>query len=115
MKALIHGTRVCQIEEDADVFPVLSGMQWVDCDSSIKVDHHTYVDGSFVAPTISNDEHLAALRRERTLRLQSSDWTQAGDSQLSNKAAWATYRQSLRDLPANTADPSDVTWPDEPS
>ena len=38
------------------------------------------------------------------------------DNQLSSdkKAEWATYRQTLRDLPANTADPSNPTWPTKP-
>jgi len=31
------------------------------------------------------------------------------------KQAWLDYRQSLRDLPANTEDPSDPTWPQEPT
>ena len=28
---------------------------------------------------------------------------------------WAAYRTSLRNLPANTSDPADPTWPEEPS
>ena len=123
MKALIAGTRICQIEEDEDVFPVSPSLRWVDCnDSSIIADQfHSYVDGKFVVQTTSNEEHLATLRRERNARLQSSDWTQASDSPLSSdkKTEWATYRQTLRNIPANTADPaafwSNPTWPDEPS
>jgi len=29
--------------------------------------------------------------------------------------AWRTYRQALRDVPAQTGFPADVTWPVEPS
>tara|TARA_R110002167_G_scaffold224691_1_gene430064 strand:- start:58 stop:342 length:285 start_codon:yes stop_codon:yes gene_type:complete len=29
--------------------------------------------------------------------------------------AWRTYRQSLRDIPAQAGFPTDVTWPIEPS
>jgi len=29
--------------------------------------------------------------------------------------AQTAYRAALRDLPANTADPSNPTWPEEPS
>lgn len=32
-----------------------------------------------------------------------------------NSTAWATWRQALRDLPANTADPSSATWPTPPA
>ena len=41
------------------------------------------------------------IRRKRNVRLQISDWTQQADSSLSDskKAEWATYRQTLRDLP----------------
>lgn len=54
------------------------------------------------------------LRNERNALLRSSDWTQMPDAPV-DSAAWATYRQQLRDLPANTTDPRDVTWPVPPS
>lgn len=58
----------------------------------------------------------AELRRERDQKLNDSDWTQMSDSPLSagDKTSWATYRQDLRDLPTNTSDPDNVTWPTEP-
>ena len=42
-------------------------------------------------------------RRQRRFVLEDCDWTQATDSPLSSskKTEWATYRQVLRDLPAN--------------
>ena len=57
------------------------------------------------------------LRIQRNHFLSSSDWTAVTDNNLTaeQKAAWTTYRQSLRDLPA-TADMTawpDV-WPTEP-
>jgi hypothetical protein len=60
---------------------------------------------------------MAGLRRERNTKLIKSDWTQSPDSPLTDedKASWATYRQELRDLPANTPDPADPTWPDAPA
>jgi len=64
-----------------------------------------------------NSKSLDALRALRVVKLKSSDWTQAADSPLSDakKAEWATYRQQLRDLPANTTDPANPTWPTPPS
>ena len=58
-----------------------------------------------------------ALRTERNARLAASDWTQLQDAHLSaeKKSAWADYRQSLRDLPENATDPTNVTWPVSPS
>lgn len=64
-----------------------------------------------------NSKSLDDLRALRAVKLKSSDWTQAADSPLSDakKAEWATYRQQLRDLPANTSDPANPTWPTPPS
>jgi hypothetical protein len=45
--------------------------------------------------------------------LQKSDWTQVADAPV-DQAAWATYRQALRDIPAQVGFPSEVTWPTEP-
>lgn len=56
------------------------------------------------------------LRVNRNIFLQESDWTQLNDAALSNekKEQWATYRQALRDLPQNTPDPRNVSWPQKP-
>ena len=55
----------------------------------------------------------AALRYERNLLLSSTDWMANSDVTMS--AAWKTYRQHLRDLPANTSDPANPTFPTKPS
>jgi len=56
---------------------------------------------------------MAALRQERNAKLAASDWMANSDVTMSDP--WKTYRQALRDLPANTADPANPTWPEEPS
>ena len=58
-----------------------------------------------------------ALRTERNARLAACDWTALSDAHLSQdkKDAWFAYRQSLRDLPENATDPTQVTWPVSPS
>ena len=61
----------------------------------------------------ANDRALGILRRQRNQLLEESDWRAVSDLTMSD--AWKTYRQTLRDLPANTADPNNVTWPEEPS
>ena len=55
--------------------------------------------------------------KKRDLLLLGSDWTQLPDAPLSSskKTEWATYRQALRDLPANTTDIKNPIWPTEPS
>jgi len=54
------------------------------------------------------------LRRERNVRLKTSDWSQLDDVSV-DKVEWAKYRKSLRDLPATVSDPTKVVWPKEPS
>ncbi len=57
------------------------------------------------------------VRGNRGRLLAESDWTQFTDSPLtdSKKDEWKTYRQALRDLPANTSDWTNPTWPTKPS
>jgi len=66
--------------------------------------------------TAFNDEvkenQSKSLRRERDAKLDDTDWWVMRSTMTDAQAA---YRQALRDLPANTADPTDITWPDEPS
>lgn len=53
------------------------------------------------------------LREQRDALLAASDWTQVADAPV-DAAAWAKYRQALRDLPAKTDDPEAVKWPKAP-
>ena len=57
-----------------------------------------------------------SVRAERDQKLTASDWTQMADSPLASdkKTEWATYRQSLRDLPTASGFPHTMTWPEEP-
>jgi hypothetical protein len=63
------------------------------------------------------DDAWMYFRIERNSRLQACDWTHCTDSRLSpeKQQAWSEYRQALRDLPANTPDPTNPTWPTPPS
>jgi hypothetical protein len=59
----------------------------------------------------ANDRAFAALRRERDQLLNSTDWWVLRGSITEAQTA---YRQALRELPANSADPSNPTWPVAP-
>lgn len=54
------------------------------------------------------------VRQERNQRLADCDWTQLPDAPV-DAAAWATYRQNLRDVTSQAGFPWDITWPSEPS
>jgi hypothetical protein len=56
-------------------------------------------------------------REERNKLLSQSDWTQIDDAPLTTvqKAAWALYRQALRDLPQQEGFPRTVSWPSPPA
>ena len=58
-------------------------------------------------------EQAANVRRTRTEMLKDSDWTQIADS-TADKTAWATYRQALRDVTAQSGFPWTITWPVAP-
>jgi len=58
-------------------------------------------------------KQAALIRSERTQKLAESDWTQVADAPV-DKAAWAVYRQGLRDVTAQTGFPWEVTWPAQP-
>lgn len=55
----------------------------------------------------------AAVRNERNRLLSESDWTQVADAPV-DQAAWAIYRQDLRDIPKQKGFPMKVFWPVKP-
>ena len=59
------------------------------------------------------DDYKANMRATRNQLLAASDWTQVTDAPV-DAAAWATYRQALRDLPTDSSWPF-VQLPDPPN
>ena len=95
-----------------------------------------WMDESITQPTdsaidaevtrLTNAEPMRLLRIERDKRLTDCDWIITMHKELGTNipAAWKTYRQALRDLPASASpsldangklDSTSVTWPTEPS
>lgn len=58
-------------------------------------------------------QQWGVVRQTRDELLSKSDWTQLPDAPDESKAAWATYRQALRDI-TNQPDPTDIEWPVRP-
>ena len=59
-------------------------------------------------------ELMKLLREKRNRLLAETDYLTLSDT-TEMTDAWKTYRQALRDLPANTSDPANPTWPTKPS
>ena len=58
------------------------------------------------------------LRRDRNQLLNDTDYifgSDTPDMSDDKKNEWRSFRQDLRDLPANTSDPFNITWPTKPS
>ncbi len=53
------------------------------------------------------------IKKARNDELAKTDWTQLADSS-ADKAAWAIYRQALRDLPQQSNFPDQISWPTKP-
>jgi hypothetical protein len=53
-----------------------------------------------------------SVRSERDHKLKDTDWMGMSDVTLSTE--WATYRQALRDIPAQSGFPNTITWPTKP-
>ena len=64
--------------------------------------------------TIPDEWVLERVRNWRMGKLIQSDWTQLPDAPV-DQAAWATYRQALRDLPVSNKNPQLINLPDEPT
>ena len=58
-------------------------------------------------------EQAKSVRQQRTEKLKDSDWTQVADAPV-DQAAWAEYRQALRDVTAQSGFPWTVDWPTIP-
>ena len=73
------------------------------------------IDQSLVdaaASTIQTELNWQDLRDKRNKLLAATDYLALSDTTLS--AEMRTYRQALRDLPANTSDPASPSWPTKP-
>jgi len=61
----------------------------------------------------TDDELVNEERQRRNAMLTQSDWTQVPDAPV-DKAAWAAYRQALRDITEQADFPRNIEWPTPP-
>ena len=62
---------------------------------------------------VDDELYLIRMRYWRNGELARTDWTQVADAPV-DQAAWANYRQALRDLPASNLDPRKIDLPVAP-
>lgn len=120
---LADGVVVELIPIDADGPPLaerfhcslVAAMVPVPASVSIDVGWHL-VDGVFMPPPPVPPPTAETVRRRRNAMLTACDWTQAADAPLTTevRAAWASYRAALRDVPEQPGFPADVAWPVAP-
>jgi len=67
----------------------------------------------YVAPPVDLEALAAQARAQRNDLLAASDWTQVPDAPV-GQAAWATYRQALRDITTQAGFPAQINWPEAP-
>ena len=68
------------------------------------------------AEAVKQADHTQAaaeVRAERDRLISACDWTVLDDAK-TDKQAWTTYRQALRDVPEQPGFPYDVAWPAAP-
>ena len=98
-----------------------SGLKWLDSGTAPT---ESEIDAEVTR--LNNAEPMRLLRIDRDARLTACDWIITMHKELGTNipAAWKTYRQSLRDLPASASPSLDsygdlnltsVTWPTEPT
>ena len=65
---------------------------------------------------VAAEQALVRLRSKRNQLIAETDWEIVKHKELGTNVPTAlkTYRQALRDLPANTTDPANPVWPTKP-
>lgn len=90
---------------------------------TVPQDNHTTEELTRKYNEFLSEYILNKLRVERNKLLNESDWVQSRDVILGNDEEWKIYRQTLRDLPANSPDIDiddndeliNVKYPEKPS
>ncbi len=86
--------------------------KWVEQDMFADTDDATKAEQEAAYQALVDAEAAESVRADRDARLAKTDWM--GMSDVTMSADWATYRQGLRDVPAQSGFPHTITWPSEP-
>jgi len=97
--------------------------QYVEMDTMPTLEGNSWILGWTVynktAEQIQAYDDMTAkqVRAERDAKLYECDWTQLPDTALTpdQEAAWANYREQLRNVPQQAGFPYNIVWPTKPS
>lgn len=110
-------TRVLWDERDDGPLPAITP------NSMKRVGNELVVDSELLAQELANQAEWTAgadarkaaeVRAERNTKLVATDWTQVVDAPQTIKDVYITYRQALRNVPAQTGFPWVIDWPVQP-
>lgn len=95
------------------------GLNYIDPDKNVveipsKPSPHHVFDYDSKQWVLSQPALALDVAMKRQKLLAASDWTQLPDVAIANKAAWAAYRQELRDITTQAGYPTEITWPTPP-
>ena len=74
---------------------------------------HTMFNFNPLFPDATNEQKWEQIKLWRNAELVRTDWTMHTDAP-TDKTVWATYRQALRDLPAQGGNAEDAVIPTQP-
>jgi len=103
---------------------VWNGTEWTMEQNTSEIDRFGFTLADFPDAPVPNmpaynpderqlEQEADEARTQRDALLSQSDWTQVPDAPV-DQAAWAEYRQALRDIPQQAGFPTDITWPTKP-
>ena len=114
--AIIEKGRVVNIAVATPEYAATQG--WVECPPSVEIGWSFDGAGTPLPPPPDTEGEAARVRALRDRLLVESDvmvlpdrWVAMTQEQ---QAAWATYRQTLRDVPLQAGFPWTVEWPAQP-
>jgi hypothetical protein len=100
--------------QPSNILAVIDGQEWSVPLSPGNCHYDAIIaQGIEIEPYVEPAKTAEQVRAERNQLLAASDWTQVADAPV-DQAAWATYRQALRDLTEQVGFPETVNWPIKP-
>ena len=78
---------------------------------------YSVADMDAEAIAVVDANQATAMRKQRDEKLKETDWMviKAAETSIALATEWATYRQSLRDITAQTGFPWEIVWPTQPT